>query len=247
MQLYAGIDLHSSNNYIGVIDEQDRRVFKQKLPNNLDSILLSLKPFKGDLAGVVVESTFNWYWLVDGLMMNGYKIHLANPSAIQQYEGLKYTDDKWDSFWLAHMLRLKILPEGYIYPKEERPLRDLLRKRGKLVRERTSHILSLESMASRNLGLQISGNEVKKLKEADAEKLYNQPHLIMSAKSSIAIMRFLTEHIEEIEREVKSRIKLRKAFQCLLSIPGSLEILGFKIVREKEHISMERNSWPALL
>ena len=56
-------------------------------------------------------------------------MHLANPSAIKQYEGLKHTDDKWDAFWLAHLKRLDILPEGYIYPKEERPVRDLLRRR----------------------------------------------------------------------------------------------------------------------
>ncbi|MDY7030593.1 MAG: IS110 family transposase, partial [Thermodesulfobacteriota bacterium] len=73
-----------------------------------------------------MESTFNWYWLVDGLQEKGYTVHLANPSAIKQYEGLKYVDDRWDSFWLAHLMRLNILPEGYIYPKEERPLRDLL-------------------------------------------------------------------------------------------------------------------------
>lgn len=59
-----------------------------------------------------------------------YRVHLANPTAIQQYSGLKYTDDNSDARWLAHLLRLGVLPEGYIYPKEQRPLRDLLRKRG---------------------------------------------------------------------------------------------------------------------
>jgi hypothetical protein len=63
------------------------------------------------------ESTFNWYWLVDGLMDLGYRVHLANPAAIQQYSGLKYTDDDSDALWLAEMLRLGILREGYIYPK----------------------------------------------------------------------------------------------------------------------------------
>lgn len=232
MQLYAGIDLHSNNNFIGVIDGEDRRVFKQKLPNCLPSILSCLKPFKNDLAGVVVESTYNWYWLVDGLMMNGYKLHLANPSAIKQYEGLKYVDDKWDSFWLAHMLRLNILPEGYIYPKQDRPLRDLLRKRGRLVSERTAHILSLQSMINRNLGVKMSGNEVKKLKEEDAENLFNQPDLIMSAKISIATMTHLSKHIIEIEKTVKSQIKLKKPFQCLLSMPGIGDILGLTIMLE---------------
>ena len=95
MSLYAGIDLHSNNNYIGILDDANRRIYQKKLSNDMDSILFALEPFKKDLKGVVVESTFNWYWLVDGLMDNDYKVHLANPSAIQQYEGLKYTDDKY--------------------------------------------------------------------------------------------------------------------------------------------------------
>jgi transposase len=100
------------------------------LPNQLPIILEQLAPYQEDITGVVVESTYNWYWLVDGLMEADYRVHLANPTAIQQYSGLKYTDDNSDARWLAHLLRLGVLPEGYIYPKEQRPLRDLLRKRG---------------------------------------------------------------------------------------------------------------------
>ena len=99
-------------------------------------ILKELEPFKKEIQGIVVESTYDWYWLVDGLQEAKYKVHLANPAEMQQYSGMKYTDDKWDSYWLAHMLRLGILPEGYIYPKEIRPIRDLLRKRTMLVRYR---------------------------------------------------------------------------------------------------------------
>ena len=128
-------------------------------------ILEFLKPYQKEIVGIVVESTFNWYWLVDGLMDFGYKVHLANPSAIQQYSGLKHADDKHDAFWLAQMLRLGILPEGYIYPKEERPIRDLLRKRRHWVKLRTSLILSLQNILSRNCGVQCKVNEVKRLKE----------------------------------------------------------------------------------
>ena len=97
--------------------------------DRLGVILKELEPFKKEIQGIVVESTYNWYWLVDGLQEAKYKVHLANPAEMQRYSGMKYTDDKWDSYWLAHMLRLGILPEGYIYPKEIRPIRDLLRKR----------------------------------------------------------------------------------------------------------------------
>jgi transposase len=93
MKLYAGIDLHSNNNYLGILDERDKEVYRKKLPNDLRIILNQLAPFKEEIKGIAVESTFNWYWLVDGLMDHGFKVHLANPSAIKQYEGLKYVAD----------------------------------------------------------------------------------------------------------------------------------------------------------
>ena len=163
-QLYAGIDLHGNSNLIGVIDGEGKRIFKRRLSNDLALVGESLKPFQEELVGIAVESTYNWYWLVDGLMEKGYKVRLANPSAIQQYSGLKHSDDQHDAFWLAEMLRLWILPEGYIYPKGERPLRDLLRKRGHLVRLRTSLIISLQNILSRNLGKAMNVNDMKAIK-----------------------------------------------------------------------------------
>lgn len=232
MKAYAGIDLHSSNNYLGIIDDQDKRLYGQRLPNELNRVLLALEPFKDRLEGVVVESTYNWYWLVDGLMEHGYNLHLANPSAIKQYGGLKHTDDKWDSFWLAHMLRLNILPEGYIYPKEQRSVRDLLRRRLLFVRHRTAHILSLQSMITRNLGFKMSNNEIKKLKEKDAEDLFDSPHLVLMAKNSLSAIDFFKKITKSIEKEVMSQVKLRKEFAMLLTIPGIGPILALTIMLE---------------
>lgn len=101
MKLYSGVDLHSNNHVVAIIDEQDERVFQKRLPNDLDNTLRILEPFKPSLQGIAVESTFNWYWLVDGLMEAGYPVYLVNTSAIKQYEGLKHTDDPYDAFWLA--------------------------------------------------------------------------------------------------------------------------------------------------
>ena len=63
-RLYAGIDLHSTNCYIGILDQDDKRIFHKRLPNMEDVLLAELTPFKEELADIVVESTFNWYWLV---------------------------------------------------------------------------------------------------------------------------------------------------------------------------------------
>ncbi len=128
MKLYGAIDLHSTNSVVSLIDEQDRVVYQKRLDNNLTVILQQLSPYRSSLEGIAVESTYNWYWLVDGLMEADYRAHLVNTAAVQQYEGLKYTDDHSDARWLAHLLRLGILPQGYIYPKQERAVRDLLRK-----------------------------------------------------------------------------------------------------------------------
>jgi len=232
MKAYAGIDLHSSNNYIGIMDHDHKRLFGKRLPNNLEKVLMVLEPFKSDLKGVVVESTYNWYWLVDGLHEQGYKVHLANPSAIKQYEGIKHTDDKWDAFWLAHMKHLNILPEGYIYPKEQRAVRDLLRRRLFFIKHRTSNILSLQSTITRNLGIKMSGNEIKKLDMDDACGLFNSSDLVLMAQNNISTIKHLGKIVKDIEKKVKSQVQLRKEFVLLTTIPGIGLILGLTIMLE---------------
>jgi transposase len=237
MTLYAGIDLHSNNNFTGIIDEQVQKIFGKKLNNSLPFILSTLDPYKNDLKGVVVESTYNWYWLVDGLQAEGYQVHLANPSAIKQYEGIKYSDDKWDALWLAHMLKLGILPEGYIYPKKTRPLRDLLRRRMLFVRQRTSDILSFQSMIARTTGSPISGNNIKKLKIKNVEQLFDSPDLVFMAQRYISVISLLGEQTRLIEKQVKEKMDLSGGFQCLSTIPGIGKILGMVIMLEAGDMS----------
>ncbi len=197
MTVYAGLDLHATNTYVAMIDQENKVLYKQRHRNELPTILAALDPFKKDLQGVVVESTFNWYWLVDGLMDQGYEVHLANPSAIKQYEGLKQIDDRRSSLWLANLLRLGILPSGYIYPKEERPTRDLLRKRLQLVRHRTSHILSVKNILARNLGLRMPSVDVKKLLDTEVRRLFPDKEMRTAVLSSLGLIRHLGEEIDE--------------------------------------------------
>jgi hypothetical protein len=137
---------------------------------------------------MVVESTYNWYWLVDGLMAEGYKVHLANTAAIQQYEGLKYTDDHSDARWLAHLLRLGLLPEGYIYPRAQRPVRDLLRKRSQLVRQRTTNVLSIQNLLTRNTGRSLKANQIKGLDGPQVDELLPDSDLALAVKANVAMM-----------------------------------------------------------
>jgi transposase len=226
MKLYAGIDLHSNNNFLGILDEQDKEVYKKKLPNDLKVVLQKMEPYRENLQGIAVESTFNWYWLVDGLMEEGFQVHLANPSAIKQYEGLKYVADFGDAFHLARLLKLGILPEGYIYPKETRPVRDLLRKRLILVRQRTAHLLSFQSLIYRQLGYKIKGDDIKKLTEEKVKDFFKDKHLILSGQANISSIRFFEKRIKLIEREVLKVVKIKEEYKNLLTIPGMGKILG---------------------
>lgn len=232
-QVYGAFDLHSTNNHLAISDHEDKRLYKKKLPNHPDVILAELEPFRQRLAGIVVESTFNWYWLVDLLMNEGYRVHLANPAGIQKYKGLKYSDDNHDAFWLAHLLRLGILPEGYIYPKEDRPVRDLLRKRCHLVGLRSSLINSLQSIIERNTGKKLGANEMKQLSEDHVSPLLaEQEDLALSGLVSKEIIDQLTCHIKRIETAVKEKIKIRTPFDKLQTMPGVGTILALTIMLE---------------
>jgi transposase len=231
MKLYGGIDLHSNSCVLVVLDEQDQGVYQRRLGHDLEHIIGELEPYQDSIEGLVVESTFNWYWLVDGLMEAGYKVHLANTAAIQQYEGLKYTDDHRDARWLAHLLRLGVLPEGYIYPKEDRAVRDLLRKRSQLVQHRTSHVLSVQNLMARNTGRRLSGNEVKRLDFEALEKLFSDLQAV-AAGSSLAVVRTLEDLIDLLEQEVPAKARLKPAFKPLLSVPGVGKVLALTIMLE---------------
>lgn len=233
MKLYSGIDLHSSNSYLAIIDENGKRIYKEKLPNDIRTIIERLSLYSGTIEGVVVESTYNWYWLVDGLMAEGYAVHLANPAAIQKYSGLKHVDDKHDAFWLAEMLRLDILPTGYIYPKDERPLRDLLRKRGHLVSLRSSVLISLQNIIARNCGQKMKTNDIKRLKENRVDPLLaSNEDLALAGRVSKETIDFLTRQIRAIETFIEKKVELKEAYRKLETIPGIGRILGLTIMLE---------------
>jgi transposase len=236
MKLYGGIDLPSNNCGVVLLDEEEHEVYERRLSNDLGYLLQELAPYQGMIEGGVVESTFNWYWLVDGLMEAGYPVHLANTGAIVQDAGLKYTDDRSDARWLGHLLRLRLLPEGYIYPKEERAVRDLLRKRSQLVRQKVRHILSIQNLMSRNKGMRLSADKIRQLTDAEVEQLLPQTDLALAVKSNLALYRCLVEEIDGLEKVVKRRVKLRPNFRPLLTVDGIGSILGMTIMLERGDI-----------
>src|SRR5215468_2683410 len=237
MPLYGGIDLHANNSVIVLLNEQDEVIYQKRLPNALTTILEQLAPYHTELQGLVVESTYNWYWLVDGLMEASYRVHLANPAAIQQYRGLKYTDDHSDARWLAHLLRLGVLPEGYIYPKADRAVRDLLRKRAHLVRQHTANVLSVQNIMARNTGARFSVKRMHELTKQELQSWLTEESQVLAVTSSLAVLDCLKHQIKTLDQAVHKRVHHTPSYEQLLTVAGIGTILAQTITLETGAIS----------
>jgi transposase len=230
--LYAGLDLHKHNVYCGLIDQEGKPIYRRRLPAELPTILQALQPYRCQLKAIAVESTFNWYWLVDGLQAADYPVHLANPAEMQKYSGLKQTDDETDALWLAEMLRLGILPTGDIYPKAERPVRDRLRRRMLIVRQATQTLLSLQSMVTRHSSQSVSAAQLQHWTLQEVRATFVDPYSQQTASAMLELLGEQRRIQHSLEKQVLAAAKPNAAFQRLVSLPGIGNILGLTITLE---------------
>ena len=240
MTYYCGIDLHSNNHYVCVIDDEDNRVLERKLDNDADLLIACLTEYKDELMAVAIESTFNWYWLSGASTDAGFEVRLVNTTKVIQYSGLKRADDRYDAFFLAHLMRLNILPTGYICPLELRGLRDLSRKRMSLVQTRTQQILSIKTQYQRATGNRLSTNELK-LKKFELP-IIGDANVQMALNANFSIMKALTMQIRSIEKCILDQAMPMDCFQLIKSIDGIGDILTLVILLETGDINRFKGS-----
>ena len=230
MTLYCGIDLHSNNHYVCVIDDNDQRLLERKLDNDSKLLIACLSEYKDELLAIAIESTFNWYWLVDALIDAGFEVRLVNTTKVTQYNGLKRADDRYDAFFLAHLMRLNILPTGYICPVELRGLRDLSRKRMSLVQTRTQQILSIKTQYQRCTGNSLRTNELK-LKNFELP-IIGDANVQMAMAANYSIMKALTMQIKSIEKCILEQAMPMDSFHLIKGVDGIGDILTLVILLE---------------
>jgi len=239
--LYGGIDLHSSNSYCGIIDKADKWVAHRRLPNKIEEIKGFFDSYKEDLEGIVIESTYNGYWVMDGLMEAGYKVKLGNPSRMGDYDGLKNSNDKTDTMWLAKMLRLGILPESYIYPKKDRPMRDLLRRRTLFISARSKILNSMGHQFQTWLCAKIGKKHLVELTEDQLYSLFNEKSLCLSVSSGIEIIKTIDKQVKKIEKELYLHLKETEMVKRLRILPGIDRILAMTVALEVGTIARFRS------
>jgi transposase len=151
---------------------------------------------------------------------------------MKRYDGLKHSGDEADALQLAHLLRLGILPSGYIYPAAERGLRDLGRRRLQLVRHRTMHVLAVENVQARESGSRMSGNLVKQLNAEQVQALGFEVDVTLGLQANVAVIGTLNGEIAKLERRLLQRLKPRPEYALLSTVPGVGRILGPIILLE---------------
>lgn len=236
MEYYCGIDLHSTNHVVCVTNNEDKRLLERKLSNDSSAPLIAaLAEYKSELKAIAIESTFNWYWLVDDLQAAGFTVVLVNTTKVVQYDGLKRTDDRYDAYFLAHLMRLNILPTGYICPVEMRGLRDLSRKRMSLVQNRTRQILSIKTQYQRKTGHALNTNELK-LKDFRLP-IIGDSNVQMAMEANFNIMKALNLQIKCLEKCILRQTLPMDNFEYLKSVDGIGVILTWVILLETGDIT----------
>jgi transposase len=231
-KLYAGADLHGNNVFLSICNQEGRNVFRRRVKTSLDAVNAALNPFWDRIEVIGVESTFNWYWFVDGLREQGRNVKLGNPAQMGQYEGIKITNDLTDADWLAEQLRLGIFPECYIYPKETRSIRDALRRRQLFVRRRTQALLSLGSLLERYGQPAPSAAKLEKWTIEDIKATGLDSWVQLQLETLLDSVRDSDLQSTKIEKQVLASVKSTQQYSRIIQLPGIGMALGMLIVLE---------------
>lgn len=212
------------------LNEDDDVVDHQRRCHELAGILAVVAPCRETRDGMAVESTAHWYWLVDGLRDAGYVGHLAPVPALPQDSGLQDADEHPEARWLAHLLRRGLRPTGDIDPNAERALRDLLRKRGQGVRQKTAVVLSLQRLRARLTGTRFSLRRLPQLPAETLPTLLPLPAPVLSVSRSVTGLQCLAEPIEQVEPTVRHAGPTRPGYALLPTVTGSGPVLARTIL-----------------
>ncbi|AKJ63360.1 IS110 family transposase [Kiritimatiella glycovorans] len=241
-ELYAGADLHGNNVFLSICDREGTEVFRRRVRTTLDAVNEAMDPYWPQVQAMGIESTFNWYWLVDGLREQNRDVRLGNPAKMKQYKGLKHADDASDARWLAELLRLDIFPESYIYPKEVRSIRDALRRRQLFVRRRTQVMLSLQSLLER-YGFKAPGSRaLQQWTQADAEATGLDPFVQLQLRTLLEAVQCSERLAGQIESAVLGFIEPNPSFEQVQTVPGIGKALGMTIVLESGNFARFPNA-----
>jgi transposase len=235
----CGIDLHARQMYICVMDREGNILVHKNIKGNDFAFFLKLvAPYKHDLA-VVCECCFNWYWLADACLDADIEFVLAHALYLKHIHGGKNKNDKLDSEKLAHLLRTNLIPPSYVYPKERRPMRALLRQRMSYVWERAELLTHLSmNQTAEGLVPVAKGGHNRDVWEERLLGQYTDPLHRLAVECDMELVRSYDRRIEIIDQKLAQLAKKEhgRDFALLMTVPGIGRVLALTILFEIDTI-----------
>jgi transposase len=231
----CGIDLHARQMYVCVMDRTGKKLVHTNIKNNDFAYFLKLvAPYRHDLT-VCAECMFGWYWLADACQEAKLTFVLAHALYLKAIHGGKNKNDRIDSEKIAHLLRSNLIPPGYVYPAEKRPLRALLRQRLLYVQNRSELLARIQShqlaynrpTARQNIYNRQPWTEQLLAAEPD-------PVRQLALQNDLALIGHYDAQLASLEKELLKLTKLttHRDFNLLLAPPGIGNYLGLTILHE---------------
>ena len=235
----CGIDLHTRQMYICVMDRQGNKLVHTNIKgNDFDYFLKRIEPYRHDLT-VVCECAFNWYWLADACYEEGIEFVLAHALYLKHIHGGKNKNDKLDSEKLAHLLRANLIPPSYVYPSGRRPMRALLRQRMSYVWERATLLghLTMNQYAEGFVPAPKTGHN-REVWEQRILAQYTNPLLQLAVECDMNLIRSYDDRINHIDQKLTQLAKQEfgRDHAVLKSVPGIGRVLSLTLLFEIDTI-----------
>jgi transposase len=235
---YCGIDLHARSLYLCILDSKGKTLVHRKLPCDRDQLLKTLVPHREDLA-VAVECLFCWYWVADLCSEQGFTFVLGHALYMKAIHGGKTKNDRIDSYKIAALLRGGNLPYAYVYPREMRATRDLLRRRLFFARKRGELLAHIQN-TNTQYNLPPLDERAGKTKDRGAIiEHFDDDTVQMSIASDVALLDSYDQVIRDMELYLIHEVRKdhNREFYLLRSIPGIGEILSLTLLYEIDDLS----------
>jgi transposase len=234
---YCGIDLHARSMYLCILDHAGEIVLHKDLPAEPEPFLQAIAPYRDDLV-VAVECIFTWYWLADLCADQNITFVLGHALYMKAIHGGKAKNDKIDSRKIAGLLRGGMLPMAFVYPAEMRATRDLMRRRGYLVRQRAELLTHIQNTNSQ-CNLPEFGHKIAhKVHRQGVAERFSDPSVRRSIEIDIELLDHLDLLIDGLERSLLRTARRHdpNALHLLRTVPGIGPTLSLVILYEIHHI-----------
>ena len=229
---FVGIDLGARKCQVCITDQDGQVLINTSVISNMAAIAALLKRFDALPAPVAVEATFSWYWLADGLKDLGCDVHLVHAAKCSAITTAKVKTDRRDAEILAQLLRSNMLPEAYLYPREGRGFRDLVRQRHSVVESVSGLLRKLRGILYREGHSDHTLDDAKDLEREDLPDLFKDPMVQFQAEAIIAEIKQLTVIRKSIEDKLLASVEEQQEHRLLQTIPGIGKILALVIYSE---------------